>query len=211
MGKVIYLILLVVVVFPYQVFAQHANGKNINSGDYLGITGEFGVTSFFGDIDEGAAGANAYQNNMAYKLQVSRNFNSLFDISGRVSFGNMSGQKIRESNGKTTYFYFKNSFIEYTLDLGINLLAIFTKNYNKKFGLYGSIGIGLVDFRVKLYDGSSDTVVRTYGYGGEKSTTEFVLPIGIRAIYHVSPNSAISIQTTSSRVDTDKLDAVTGR
>ena len=46
--------------------------------------------------------------------------------------------------------------------------------------------MGLIDFRVKLYEGSSGTLVRSYGYNGENSTTEFVLPIGIRLfiIFH---------------------------
>jgi len=195
---------------PYHVLPQHSNNEHLNCGEYWGVTGEVGITSFFGDIDEGAADGNVYQNNLAYKLQLSKNFKSLFEASGRISFGGMSGQKIRGYNGSTTNFYFKNNFIEYTLDLGINLLAIFTKNYNRELGLYGIVGMGLIDFRVKLFNGISDTLVKSFGYDGEKTTTEFVLPIGIRAIYHLSPSSAISIQTTSSRVDTDKLDAVTG-
>lgn len=210
MVKVAYLILFSVVVFSFEALPQNSRVSNVGSGDYLGVTGEVGITTFFGDIDEGAVEGNTYQNNMAYKLQLSRNFKSLFDISGRISFGNMSGEKIRGNNGSTTHLYFKNSFIEYTFDLGINLLAIVTKNYNKKIGLYGTVGMGLVDFKVKLYDGVSDTLIRAYGYDGEKSTTEFVLPIGVRAIYHITPTSAISIQTTSSRVDTDKLDGVSG-
>lgn len=210
MGKLPCILLLIVMVFSNQAITQHSKSPFIGSGDYLGLTAEMGVTSFFGDIDEGAAEGDVFKNNMAYKLMLSRNFKSLFDISGRISMGNMSGQKIRGSNGHTTNYYFKNSFVEYTLDLGINLLAIFSKNYNKKLGVYGTIGMGLVDFRVKLYNGISDTLVRSYGYDGESSTTEFVLPLGIRAIYHITPTSAISIQTTSSRVDTDKLDAVTG-
>ena len=210
MLRAIYLILFIVIVFSFEALSQQSRAINVGSGDYLGLTGEVGITSFFGDIDEGAAKGDSYKNNMAYKIMLSRNFKSLFDISGRISYGNMSGQKIRGANGHTVHYYFKNSFIEYTLDMGINVLAIFTKNYNKKFGLYGTIGMGLIDFKVKLYDGVSDTLVRSHGYDGEKSTTEFVLPFGLRAIYHITPTSAISIQTTSSRVDTDKLDAVTG-
>lgn len=210
MGKVIYIILLIIVVFPYFAFTQHSSSQKSTSGDYIGISGEVGITSFFGDVDEGSADGGVLQNNMAYKLMLSRNFSSIFDISGRISFGNMSGEKIRSSNGTTSQLYFKNSFIEYTFDFGINLLTIFTQKYDQKFGVYASIGMGLIDFRVKLNEGSSGTLVRSYGYNGESSTTEFVLPIGLRVIYHISPTSAICIQTTSSRVDTDKLDAVTG-
>jgi hypothetical protein len=210
MIKVMYVILFVIVAIPIHLLSQHSNGPTVGSGDYMGVTGEVGITSFFGDIDEGAANGDVYHNNMAYKLQASRNFKSLFDISGRISLGNMSGQKIRGTNGHTSNLYFKNSFIEYTFDFGINLLAIVTKNYNKKVGVYASIGMGLIDFRVKLYNGAADTLIRAYGYNGESSTTEFVLPIGVRLSYNLSPTSAISVQATSSRVDTDKLDGMTG-
>jgi len=210
MVRIICLILLSFTIYQGGLWAQAKQNKSYGSGDYLGLTVEAGVTTFFGDIDEGAAENNVLKNNIAYKIQASRNFTSQFELSGRISHGKMSGQKKRGNNGTSTYFYFNNQFTEYTFDIGINLLAIITKNYNKKLGLYGSIGMGLIDFKVQLLNGDNDTLVSSYGYSSEKATTEFVLPIGIRAIYHITPNSAVSIQTTSSRVDTDKLDAMTG-
>jgi hypothetical protein len=122
----------------------------------------------------------------------------------------MSGQKKRGNNGTSSYFYFQNEFTEYTFDIGINLLAMVTQKYDQKLGIYASVGMGLIDFKVQLLDGTNDSLVSSFGYGGDKATTEFVLPIGIRVIYHINPNSAISVQTASSRVDTDKLDARTG-
>jgi hypothetical protein len=210
MVRIIYLVLLILTIYQGGLRAQAIQNKSYGSGDYLGLTVEAGITTFFGDIDEGAADNNVFKNNVAYKIQASRNFSSQFEISGRISHGKMSGQKKRGNNGTTTYFYFNNQFTEYTIDIGINLLAIITKKYDHKLGLYGSIGMGLIDFKVQLLNGGNDTLVRSYGYNGEKATTEFVLPIGIRAIYHITPNSALSLQTTSSRVDTDKLDAMTG-
>ncbi|MEZ5199348.1 MAG: hypothetical protein R2764_24075 [Bacteroidales bacterium] len=37
-----------------------------------------------------------------------------------------------------------------------------------------------------------------------------VIPVGGKVIYHIDPHSSVSLQTTFSRVDTDKLDAVEG-
>lgn len=174
------------------------------SGDYFGATAEVGITSFFGDLGEGAA-QGQLSNNLAYKLQVSKNFKSVVEFSGRVSIGKMSGEKIRSSS----YLYFKNEFVEYTFDLGINVMSFFGSQRGK-FGLYATIGMGLIDFKVKLYDGTNDSLVQSYGYDGQKSTTEFVVPLGGRAIYHISKSSAVSMQTTISWVDTDKLDGKTG-
>lgn len=86
----------------------------------------------------------------------------------------------------------------------------FFRAKDSKFGLYASIGLGLIDFKVRLYDGSNDSIIQSYGYDGQKSTTEFVIPFGGRAIYHISPSSAVSMQTFISWVDTDKLDGKTG-
>jgi len=204
-GAVIWFICLI----PVLMYSQ--NGKTFyQSGDFFGASAELGFTTFMGDIDEGIPDASNFSDKTAYQIKGYKNFNSLFNFSGRISFGKMTGQKIRGSNGSTTHFYFKNSFVEYSFDAGVNLLAIFTKRYNERFGLYGSVGLGLIDFRVNLYNGLNDTIIQSFGRGGEKATTEFVLPLGIRAIYHVSPTSAFSIQATTSRVDTDKLDGRSG-
>lgn len=190
-------------VTPLWVMGQYRSAGSI-SGNYFGATAEVGITSFFGDIPEGAAQGDL-SNNLAYKLQVSKNFNSVVEFSGRISIGKMSGEKKRSSS----YLYFKNEFVEYSADLGINIMSFFGA-HKGKFGLYANIGIGLIDFKVKLYDGTNDSLIQSYGYEGQKSTTEFVVPLGGRAVYHISKSSAVSMQTTISWVDTDKLDGKTG-
>lgn len=193
---------------PLLLSAQHRYAKN-DLGNYYGISAEAGVTTFFGDIDDGPA-QGSYTNNLAYKIKASWNIKKIVDFSGRISVGKISGEKKRTSGGKTTYNYFKTEFVEYTFDLGINLLAPILKEKREKFGLYFNVGLGLIDFKVKLFDGTNDSVVQSYGYDGQQSTTEFVLPFGGRFIYHISPASAVCIQTTLSQVNTDKLDGKTG-
>ena len=178
-------------------------------GNYIGISAEAGVTTFFGDIDEGAA-QGKLTNNLAYKIKADYNIKKIVDFSGRISVGKISGEKKRTSGGKTNYLYFLTNFTEYTFDLGLNVLALIIKEKRDKFGLYLNAGLGLIDFKVKLYDGTNDSIIQQYGYGGQQSTTEFVLPFGGRFVYHISPSSAVSIQTTLSQVNTDKLDGQTG-
>ncbi len=199
-----------IILFPFLASAQ-ISSVNANSGcSYFGIGFEYGITSFYGDVDEGPAPGNLFRNNQAYKIQINRNFNSTFEAGIRVMTGGISGEKIRGENGTTTHIYFQNRFIEYTFETGVNLMAFFTDRFNCKFELYGTAGLGFTDFRTRLYDFKNDTVLNAYGYDGQKATTEFVLPIGLKAIYHLSPSSAFMLQVTSSRVDTDKLDGLTG-
>lgn len=191
------------------MLGQYRYSKSANrAGSYVGATFEMGFTTFFGDIDEGPAKGDI-TNNLTYKFMMSKNIKSVVEFSGRISFGGMSGEKQRTNGGVVSYLYFQNKFTEYSFDLGVNLMSFF-RAQDSKFGLYGSIGVGLIDFKVKLYDGTNDSVVQSYGYDGKKSTTEFVIPLGVKAIYHISSSSAVSLQTTISWVDTDKLDGKTG-
>ncbi|MCB2221967.1 MAG: hypothetical protein KQI35_16380 [Bacteroidetes bacterium] len=195
--------------FPFILLAQTAEQRPSPYANYLGVSGDFGLTTFYGDLDENSANGQWWQNNKAYQLQILRNFNALFELNGRISFGNISGHKNKESQIVLSNRYFKTKFIEYTIDASVNLLGFFTLTKRKRIGLYGKIGIGLIDFKTKLYSGVNDSLIQSLGYDGE-ATTEMVIPFGLKVIYHLSKSSALSFQTTSSRVSTDKLDAVSG-
>ena len=82
--------------FPVMLYSQMRSVEQNTGANYVGLSVEYGVTSFHGDIDEGPAPGNLLKNNQAFKIQLSRNFNSLFEAGGRIVFGGMSGEKIRE-------------------------------------------------------------------------------------------------------------------
>ncbi len=196
------------ITIPLLLTAQRKSNRS-SIGNYFGVTAEMGVTTFFGDLGEGSAQGDI-TNNLAYKIKANWNIKQIVDFSGRISVGKISGEKKRTSGGKVNYEYFNTDFVEYTLDLGVNLLAPLLRQNRDKFGIYATVGLGLIDFKVKLYDGTNDSLIQQYGYDGQQTTTELVIPIGGRAIYHISPSSAVSLQTTLSWVNTDKLDGKTG-
>lgn len=190
--------------------AQISSPRPYDGRRYYGFGAEIGLTSFFGDIDEGPADGNAIKNNLAYKLSVGRTFNSQVKLSGSLTFGHMSGDKERGTNGSTYHWYFKNSFIEYTFNCAVNFMAFFSKNGKSRIMIFGGLGIGLIDFKTTLYNGIDNSVIQSFGKDGEKSTTEFVLPLRFEVLFHLNSKSAAFIQTTSSRVDSDKLDGMAG-
>lgn len=191
-------------------FSQISSVSNKLTKNYFEVGADLGLTFFFGDIDEGTAKGGLLKNNIAYKFHLARNFGSLVSINAQLTAGKTSGDKKREFDGIITHRYFKANFIEYTISVGINLVSLVLRRTNTKVGVYASAGIGLIDMKVKLYDGVNDSLIKSYGYGDDKSTTEAVIPIGLKVVYNLSPHSVISIQTTLSRVDTDKLDAMVG-
>ncbi|OQX79113.1 MAG: hypothetical protein B6D61_04135 [Bacteroidetes bacterium 4484_249] len=207
-GRALHII--AILFFPVIVISQIRSVNNNMPKGYFCVGVDAGLTSFFGDIDEGIAPGGTLQNNYAFSFHASKNFNSILILEGHITAGKVSGEKKRGSNGSGTYRYFKAGFIEYTFNAGINLIAFISKNINRKINVYANIGIGLIDIKTKLYDGKNDSVVKSFGYGNQKSTTELAIPIGSKIVYHLSHSSAISLQTTFSRVNTDKLDAVEG-
>ncbi len=185
--------------------AQNGSVEDRLTPNYFEIGADLGFTFFFGDIDEGVAYGSLIKNNPAIRFYVAKNYGSLVSFNLLVTVGKTSGEKIRESVNQ----YFKANILEYSFSVGINMVAIFLQRTNTKVGVYANVGIGLIEIKSKLYDGIDNAVVGSYGYD-DKSTTEAVIPVGLKVLYNINKNSSVSIQTTLSRVDTDKMDATVG-
>jgi hypothetical protein len=171
---------------------------------------EAGLTTFFGDIDDGVAKDQLVKNNYALGFHISRNFNSLITLNGKVSTVRLSGEKKRNSNGISSYIYFINDYTEYTFTAGINLMALVTGNVNKKLGVYGQSGFGLINFKSSLNSGTNDTIIRSIGYGDQPKTTELIIPVELKITYNPGLHSVIHLSVVLNRVDTDKLDVTNG-
>ena len=197
---------MLLVVSPIAGYSQIRSVKKSLTQDYFQVGLDAGITKFFGDIDEGPAEGGMLANNTAFRLHVGRNFGSLLLVNGQVTVGNISGEKQREN----FYFYFKGGFVEYTFGVGINMVALFKQDLNNLIAFYANFGIGLIDIKTTRYNGDTHEIEQTYGHGDQKATTEMVIPLGGTLVFNISAHSSISIQTTISRVDTDKMDALEG-
>lgn len=198
--------LMILFIFPLLGFAQIRSVKKSLTHDYFQVGFDAGITVFFGDVDNGPADGGYFKNNLAYKLHVGRNFGSLLLINAQVSAGNISGEKKKEN----FYSYFEGNFIEYTFGVGINTVSLFKQDLDNLVAFYVNFGLGLIDIKTTRYDGFTKEIVQTFGQGDQKATTEMVIPLGGSLIFNVSSHSSVSIQTTISRVDTDKMDALEG-
>ena len=194
------------ILVPVSVISQ-INSRNNNLGEgYVGVGVDVGITQFFGDIDEGPAPGGILNNNLALRIYASKSFASLFLLGGQILTGKVSGEKKRSSS----HLYFNASFIEYSFFTEFNLFGIFTKRVNRKFNIYANVGLGLIDFKTRLYDGVNDSIVKSWGYGGQKSTTESVIPFGLRIDYHLNERLVLNGLLSNRKINTDKLDGVSG-
>ncbi len=174
---------------------------------YFGVGVDMGITQFFGDVDEGPAPGGYMQNNLAVRVSAVKSFNSLILVGGQVLTGKVSGEKKR---GSENHYYFNANFTELSLYAEFNLYGAFIKSEKSKFNIYASVGIGLISFKTKLYDGINDSIVKSWGYGGQESTTESIIPLGLRADYHINSRIVINGLLTMRKIATDKLDGVSG-
>jgi len=184
------------------------NSKTNDASSALGIGLDAGITSTFGDIDEGPAQGDL-MNNMAFRASVCKSYGSWFILEGQVLVGNLSGEKKRGGDEASNYHYFKTEFIEYSLNADINLISLFGRSKNPRFNLCVDIGAGVFTFKSKLYDGSDYSVIDSYGYDG-KSEAELVIPVGVKIGYNISNNVYVLAQTSTRIVNTDLLDAKEG-
>jgi len=184
------------------------NSKMNKPPNALGLGFDAGITSFFGDIDEGPA-KDDILNNMAFRASVCKNLGYWFILEGQVLIGNLSGEKKRGGNETSIYQYFKTSFIEYSLNADINLISLFSNNKNPRLNICVDLGAGIFTFKSKLYNGYDDSVIDSYGYDGS-SEAELVIPVGFKIGYNVSNNFYVLAQTSTRIVNTDLLDAKKG-
>lgn len=205
-----YLGIILIFFLPYKSFTQNRSSDKNLGKDFWETGVEAGITTFFGDIDGGVAKDQPIKNNFAISFHISRNYNSLISLNGKVSAGRVSGEKKRSSNGFSSYVYFINNYTEYTFTAGINFMSLISKNVNSKLGLYGQSGFGLINFKSSLYNGSNDTIVRSIGFNGQPKTTELMIPVELKITYNIDVHSVIHLSLVLNRVDTDKLDVSDG-
>ena len=200
-------IVLIASVLPLSGFSQpgRADSKPPNA---LGIGFDAGITSFFGDIDEGAAKGDI-MNNLAFRGSVCKNFGYWFILEAQILTGNLSGEKKRGTEEVSNYQYFKSNFVEYSLNADINLISMFGKNKNPRFNLCVDVGAGVFTFKSKLYNGNTDDEIASYGYDGN-TLSKLVIPVGVKIGYNISEHFYVLAQTSTRIVDSDLLDAKEG-
>ncbi len=192
---------------PILGFSQ-VRTSNSSSNNFIGVGFEMGVTTPFGDIDEGAANGEL-KNNLAYKLNACKVINRYLSIEAQVIVGKISGEKIRKSGETVNHQYFLTSFNEYTANVCFNLVSLFSKNDNRRFNGFVSAGAGLISFKSRLYDGQNDLVIDSYGYDGKRENA-LAVPVSLKLSYNISRTFIIIAQTSTSYVDSDVLDAKAG-
>jgi len=204
MKKAVYITAAVILVLPILGLSQQPKSQNT-----LGFGLDFGITTFFGDVDDAPAQSD-YTNNFAFRASVNKNIWYWLALEGHVLAGNLSGEKKRTSGGTTSYIYFTSKFVEYIVSAEINAVPLFTKKVSPRFDVIPRGGIGLINFKTNLYNGTDDVLIDSYGYVSEESSPEFAMLLGVKLTYKINKHFYVVGLTSNRIVNSDYVDSKSG-
>jgi len=205
MKRAVYIITAVSLVLFVLGVSQQTKSQNT-----LGIGLDFGITTFFGDVDDAPAQSD-YTNNLAYRVSVNKNIWYWLAVEGHFLAGNLSGEKKKVSGGTTNYIYFTSRFVEFMLNAEINMVPLFTKNVSPRFDVIPGGGIGFINFKTNLYNGTDDALIDSYGYAPEESSPELAMLLGLKLTYKINEHFYIVGLTSNRIVNSDNVDSKTGQ
>ncbi|MFC2100220.1 hypothetical protein ACFLRZ_00160 [Bacteroidota bacterium] len=167
-----------------------------------------GATQFFGDLQESYLFYEKIQDDTKYAggINFEKYLSPVLGVRGNLTLGKISG--FRESRDAE----FEGSFILYNLQGTLNISnLLWGYKPERKLTVYGFAGIGLQDFRNKVYKASNGIFVGGEGYGSSESdkesmTTETIVPLGMGFKYKLSERWDIVAEGTGYVANSDKLD-----
>lgn len=199
--KLLFITLIIsAMIIPETAEAQNWGGRRKPSFlDNWSITGNVGLTSFFGDLsvyDSDLMQKFAYESGPAMGFIISKYFNDKIGLSGQFLMGNLKG----ENNGNKS---FESTFYEYNFHVRVELInTIFPDNFSD-FGMNLYAGIGQFIFQTTKWenvDGEQQEYVKDTG------TPEFVYFIGTGFQYKFGEKVGINLDFALRQAKNDYID-----
>ncbi|MGM0648542.1 MAG: hypothetical protein ACQESZ_09165 [Bacteroidota bacterium] len=195
--------------------AQIVNSRQFASG--WTVNANLGMTSFYGDLtdQQNRVFTNTpfskffYEDRaLAYALLIKKDLSADWTFRASLMHGKV------KSHSATFQRYFENRLTEYYLGLEYNFSnLIWGYENSREWRLYGFVGIGLTDFRTKVYDLQTDQELRSVGYYGTRwfddqppMKTETTIPFGLGFDYQLNSDWTLTFETGIHGINTDLLD-----
>lgn len=164
-----------------------------------GISLNGGVTSYFGDLsiyDSDPANKLKFESKPAYGLQLSKFFSHDLSLSGQLIYGGL----------KSTYnekLSFDTDFIEYNVQLRVDVLNLFLRKNHSGIGIVAFGGIGHMIFKSVKY-AQEKGQVKTYTH--RASAPEFVYFLGGGIAYDISNRFGVNLDVAIRQAQNDRID-----
>ena len=165
---------------------------------------------FYGDVRELHYSVNNpyKKTNTGFSLEINKNLSSVFGVKADVISGGLSG------SSPNLNLHFNTNLLEYSVSgfLNVNNLISFYPQKEKMLNFYLFAGVGLVDYRSKVFSFDENTFINGYGWSSDgqsktKRIAEIVYPFGVSVKYKADPKVDIGLEMSLHPTSTDKLDA----
>lgn len=192
---------------PSRTFSQIIIPSDYNS---WAIGAKFGMLPFYGDVRMlKYTPDNKYRKtNTGFAFEGIKNLNHIFGIRADVLLAGLSGSSINLNK------HFIAGIKEFSVSGIVNLndLISFYPEREKVINAYIFAGIGLMNFRSKVYSYDENAYITGYGWdstglGKTAGTNETTFPIGFGIKYKADTKIDIGLEYTLHLTNTDKLDA----
>ena len=190
-------------ILPGAVLAQNANREEgsdkLYYQWYLNLNG--GISQSYGDILSGSWHGNMLGKDdieFGFGARLGKHISPVFGIYGSYIYAPLSGV----SGKDTKNLYFETKLSDMILGTTVSFSNLFGGYKPRLINIYGTTGIGFVNFDAQAYDIATDLPVNE-GYPG---TTETMIPTGGGVDIRINNRWDINLETTIRWFDSDKLD-----
>ncbi len=240
LNKALFLSLLLAL--PLMFYGQTTNNQKDKKKDvkkteanftpYFFLQGDFGFSWPWADVSTTHIVPDFRSNviNVNGNIALGYQFNSWMNVYGNFNRGFANG---RLSAGKNslprlggTSLLFKSDFFGPDLNLGFNMSDVFAGVKDRRFYVGAHVGLGQVQWKMKLYNGVTNAFYEALGYnnaydntmaksysgfqgkGINKRKVAMDIPVGVNLNYKINDSWTIYGDYTYSWLDTDILDGI---
>lgn len=207
------LIILLLLFFSSGAVAQTNGtlGKRFFNNWSVSLSG--GPNIFFGDLKQNKflpATSPINELRFAGTLSLNRQLSHIFMLRGQFLFGQLAGEKTKYKDGSPCNQYFESTLFELNVNTTINFSNLILRHNPKRFFfVYGTIGVGAVDWITKKKDITTGAIIGRDG-SWETIKPHLVIPAGLGAYFSIKDKVNLGLEWTLRALTTDNLDATVG-
>ncbi len=223
------LMLVIMAVLPFSMFAQEGNNKKKPVEKYWYIQADGGLSIYHGDLANYNGGIwddfnHYWSNGDALKnwnahLGLGYQFGKVIGLNLKGGYGLLAGHKhdqalvLNSAPEQTRYNLSldRTNYIEGNLNLTFNLFNMFNYNPRRVINLVPHIGIGGIYYQagnVYHQDGSDAAEEPAIANAADKRELNFTVPAGMEITFNLAPKFDIFLDYTYLFTGTDNLDQV---
>ena len=219
------LLIVLIGLIPTVFYGQKSESKTSKASfdPYWFVGAQAGFSKLHGDITKYKWMPDKDNWNFGFGGLFGRQLTPFLGVRANLAYGEYSGSEDRPSEAWKPFFNQKveGSYIDYSIQATFDLDNLILKyNPDRKFGVYGILGIGQSNYRVRKYDIPTGNLIATRGVDtdqGEGDGKGFdnrnligVLPVGAGFNYSVSPKVDLTLESVLRFTDSEGLDIQSG-